>query len=147
MPRLKSTSLFCLVAWSLISCSNPATQAIDKAKAAEKVDEKASPDAKPPDAVSPLIDTSKFKSEINGVLSSLSSGEPDTAKLKAAASDILSTDAKVLSDSGIDRLYGNSNDPAVKAAGDALKKMRDGMGITPDKLDSIRKAASQLKTN
>jgi len=127
MPRLKSTALFCLVAWSLISCSNPA--------------------AKTDPAATPLIDTTKLKSEINGVLSSLSSGEPDTAKLKAAASDILSTDAKVLSDSGIDRLYGNSNDPAVKAASDALKKMRDGMGITPDKLDSIRKAASQLKTN
>jgi hypothetical protein len=137
MPCLKSTALFCLVAWSLISCSNPATQAIDQAKAAES--------ANP--AVTPLIDTTKLKSEINGVLSSLSSGQPDTAKLKAAASDILSTDAKVLSDSGIDRLYGNSNDPAVKAASDALKKMRNGMGLTPDKLDSIRKAASQLKTN
>jgi hypothetical protein len=150
MPRLKSTVLFCLVACSLItliSCSNPATQAIDKAKAAENAAAKADPEAKTPDGLSPLIDTTKLKSEINGVLSSLSSGQPDTAKLKAAASDILSTDAKVLSDSGIDRLYGNSNDPAVKAAGDALKKMRNGIGITPDKLDSIRKAASQLKTN
>jgi hypothetical protein len=70
-----------------------------------------------------------------------------TALFCLVASDILSTDAKVLSDSGIDQLYGNSNDPAVKAAGDALKKMRNGMGITPDKLDSIRKAANQLKTN
>jgi hypothetical protein len=137
MPRLKSTALFCLVAWSLISCSNPATQAIDKANAATKT----------PDGASLLIDTSKLKSEINGVLGSLASGQPDTAKLKAAAGDILSTDAKVLSDSGIDRLYGNSNDPAVKAASDALKKMRNGMGLTPDKLDSIRKAAGQLKTN
>ena len=127
----------------MISCSNPATQATDNARAAER----ASPDAKTPGDANPLIDTTKLKSEINGVLSSLSSGQPDTAKLKAAASDILSTDAKVLSDSGIDRLYGNSNDPAVKAAGDALKKMRNDMGLTPDKLDSLRKAASQLKTN
>jgi hypothetical protein len=142
MPRLKSTALFCLVAWSLISCSNAATQAIDKAKAAEK----ANSDAKTRDA-GPLIDTTKLKSEINGVLSSLSGGQPDTTQLKAAASDILSTDANVLSDSGIDQLYGNSKDPAVKSASDALKKMRNDMGLTPDKLDSMRKAASQLKTN
>ena len=136
MSHLKSTALFCLVAWSLISCSNPAAFTPGGATT----------DAKTPDAATPLIDTTKLKSEINGVLSSLK--RPTRHRqLKAAASDILSSDAKVLSDSGIDRLYGNSNDPAVKAASDALKKMRNGMGITPDKLDSIRKAASQLKTN
>jgi hypothetical protein len=68
---------------------------------------------------------------------------PDTSALKAAASDILTTDANVLSDSGIDQL-GDKNDPAAKAAQDALKKMRDGMGLTPAKLDSIRKAGASL---
>jgi hypothetical protein len=135
MSRLKSTALFWLVAWALItliSCSNPQAKTTNAAT---------------PDAVSPLIDTTKLKSDLNAVLGSLSGGKPDTAKLKAAASDILSTDAKVLSDSGIDQLYGNSKDPAVKSASDALKKMRDGMGITPDKLDSIRNAANLLKSN
>ena len=41
----------------------------------------------------------------------------------------MTTDAKILSDSGIDKMYGNSNDPAVKAAADTLKKMRNGMGL------------------
>jgi type IV pilus biogenesis protein CpaD/CtpE len=135
MSRIKSTVLFVMVVLSLAGCSNPTTKAAA-----------ASPDAKAaPDNINQLIDTTKLKSDLNNVLSSLASGKPDTAKLKAAASDILSTDAKVLSDSGIDQLYGNSSDPAVKAAGDALKKMRNSMGITPDKLDSIRKAANQLK--
>ena len=57
----------------------------------------------------------------------------------------MTTDAGILSDSGIDKMYGNSNDPSVITAKNALKKMRDGMGITPDKLDSIKKAAAQLK--
>jgi hypothetical protein len=95
----------------------------------------------------PLIDTQKLKSDLNDVLNSISSGKPDTNKLKAAASDILSTDATVLSDSGIDQFGGNSNDPAVKSAVEALKKMRNSIGITPDKLDSIKKAANQLTAN
>jgi hypothetical protein len=95
-----------------------------------------------------LIDTAKLKSDLSDVLNSMSSGKPDTAKLKKAASDILTTDATVLSDSGIDAMGGgNSNDPAVNSARAALKKMRDGMGLTPDKLDSIRKAAAQLGKN
>lgn len=93
----------------------------------------------------PLIDTTKLKSDLNDVLNGIASGTPDTNKLKAAASDILSTDAKVLSDSGIDQLSGNSNDPAVKAAAAELKKMRNAMGITPAALDSIKQAASTLK--
>ena len=101
----------------------------------------------PTAAAQPLIDTAKLQSDMNSVLSSLASGKPDTAKLKAAGSDILSTTAKVLSDSGIDQLYGNSNDPAVKAAAAELKKLRGGLGITPASLDSIRKAAAQLNKN
>lgn len=53
----------------------------------------------------------------------------------------------MLYDSGIDKLYGNSNDPGVKAAKDALLKMRNAMGITPGKSDSIKKAADGLSKN
>ena len=67
--------------------------------------------------------------------------------MKNAASDLITTDATILSDSGIDKMYGNSNDPSVKAAANTLKKMRNGTGITPDKLDSLKKAAEQLKQN
>lgn len=93
----------------------------------------------------PLIDTTKLKSDLNDVLNGIASGKPDTNKLKAAASDILSTDATVLSDSGIDQIGGNSNDPAVKSAVEELKKMRNAIGITPASLDSIRRAAATLK--
>ena len=92
-----------------------------------------------------MFDSTKLKSDLNDIISSVASGNPDTTKLKNAASDIMTTDAKILSDSGIDKMYGNSNEPSVIAAKNALKKMRDGMGITPDKLDSIKKAAAQLK--
>ncbi len=94
-----------------------------------------------------LIDTTKLKSDFNDVLTSVASGKPDTIKVKNAASNIITADAKILSDSGIDKVYGNSNDPAVKAAANTLKKMRNGMGLTPGKLDSMKKAAEQLKQN
>ena len=96
-------------------------------------------------SASPLLDTGKLQSDLNDMMSAVTSGSPDTTKLKNAGADILSTDAAMLSDSGIDKLYGNSNDPSVVAAKNSLKKMRDGMGITPDKLDSIKKAAAELK--
>ena len=133
MRLLQSNTFFCFLALSLAACSNPATQAADKTKS--------------PDNITQLIDTTKLKSDLSDVLNSISSGKPDTAKLKKAASDILTTDAKVLSDSGIDQLYGNSNDPAVKAAAAALKKMRNASGLTPDKLDSIKQAAAALHAN
>jgi ethanolamine ammonia-lyase small subunit len=91
-----------------------------------------------------LIDTEKLKQDIGDVMRSMDAQHPiDTNAMKAAASDILTTDATVLSDSGIDQL-GDKNDPAAKAAQDALKKMRDAMGLTPAKLDSIRKAGASL---
>jgi hypothetical protein len=99
------------------------------------------------DNASLLIDTTKLKADIGSVISSITSGHPDTNKLKAAGSDILRTTSDVLSDSGIDKLYGNSDDPAVRQAAAMLKKYRDGMGITPAALDSIRKAAEQLKNH
>lgn len=97
-------------------------------------------------AAQQILNTNKMKSDLNDVLSS-SAGKPDSNKLKHAASDILSTDAAMLYDSGIDKLYGNSNDPGVKAAKDALLKMRNAMGITPGKSDSIKKAADGLSKN
>ena len=99
------------------------------------------------DAVTQLIDTAALKSDMNNVLSGIASGKMDTNSLKKAAKDYLSTSQKVLSDSGIDQLYGNSNDPAVKAAAETLKKFRNASGLTPDKLDSLKKAAELLKVN
>ena len=96
-------------------------------------------------SASPLLDTGKLQSDSNDMMSAVTSGNPDTTKLKSAGADILSTDAALLSDSGIDKLYGNSNDPSLVAAKNSLKKMRDGMGITPHKLDSIKKAAAELR--
>lgn len=95
----------------------------------------------------PLMDTTKLKSDLNDIITSVASGNPDTIKLKNAASDIMTTDAKILSDSGIDKMYGNSNDPAIKAAANTLKKMRNGLGLTPGKLDSMKKEAEKLKSN
>jgi hypothetical protein len=90
------------------------------------------------------LDTEKLKQDIGDVMRSMDAGHPpDTNALKAAASDILTTDANVLSDSGIDQL-GDKNDPAAKQAQDELKKMRNAMGLTPAKLDSIRKAGASL---
>ena len=103
--------------------------------------------AKAADNASLPFDTAKLKADIGSVISSIESGHPDTNQLKAAGSDILTTTSNVLSDSGIDKLYGNSDDPAVKQAAAMLKKYRDAMGITPAALDSIRKAAEQLKNH
>jgi hypothetical protein len=91
-----------------------------------------------------LVDTDKLKQDIGDVMRSMDAAHPpDTSALKAAASDILTTDARVLSDSGIDQL-GDKNDPAAQQAQKELKKMRDAMGFTPAKLDSIRKAGASL---
>jgi hypothetical protein len=99
------------------------------------------------DPAKPLMDTEKLKQDIGDVMRSMDARDArdaaDTNALKRAASDILTTDANVLSDSGIDQL-GDKNDPSVKAAQDALKKMRNSMGITPAQLDSIRKAGASL---
>src|ERR1700710_1212892 len=72
-------------------------------------------DGKSADKQSPLADTTKMKADINNIVSSLTSEQPDTNKLKQAASDILSKDASILSDSGIDQLTGK--DPSASQAG------------------------------
>jgi hypothetical protein len=100
------------------------------------------------DAASQLIDTTKLRGEMNSLLNSIAtSGKPDTDVLKMTAKDVLNTTNQMLSDSGIDKLYGNSNDPSVKAAAAMLKKYRNGMGITPAELDSIKQAAARLNNN
>jgi hypothetical protein len=150
-------SLFCLFTWSLAGCSGltartsgqQAGQPGDKANdrpAAGQASPTAS-DPTPKDAVDQLVDTAKLQADMNSVLNSIASGKPDTNALKKAGKDFLTTSHDMLSDSGIDRLYGNSNDPAVKAAAEMLKKYRNATGLTPDKLDSLKKAADLLKAN
>ncbi len=92
-----------------------------------------------------IMDTGKIKSEVNELINGISTGKPDTAKMKTVGADVLSATASILSDTGISAMYGNSNDPSVKEAGDILKKMRNAMGITPDKLDSMKKAAEHIR--
>lgn len=115
------------------SSTNPSSVAADHAAADHAAD------------ANPLMDTARLKAEMNDLIGSIASGHPDTNAIKAAGSDILNTTASMLSDSGIDKLYGNSNDPSILAAKNALKKMRDTIGITPQMLDSIRKDAARLR--
>lgn len=136
------TTLFIIVLCT--SCNvNKIKDAIAKSDSTS-VEKKSSSQASD-ETSSPLIDTTKLKSDFSDVLTSVATG--DTTKLKNAAGDIMTTDAKILSDSGIDKMYGNSNDPSIKAAANTLKKMRNGIGLTPDKLDSIKKEAEKLKSN
>jgi hypothetical protein len=93
-----------------------------------------------------ILDTNKMKSDMSAV-TDLLNGKPDTNKLKNAAADILSTDAAILSDSGISKMYGNSNDPSVNTAKNMLIKMRNSIGITPGKLDSMKKSAAMLSND
>lgn len=128
---------------STYSCRN--NNSSSKNSTSDSAEKKSSATTNDATSASPLSDTTKLKSDLNDIISSVASGKPDTTKLKNAAGDIMQTDATILSDSGIDKMYGNSNDPSVTAAKNALKKMRGAMGITPDKLDNIKKAAAQLK--
>ncbi len=143
-----------MVALLLFSCknnnenskSNSVITSEKESPSSKNADDKESTTSKSiDDNTNELMDTTKLKGDMNDMLNSVISGKPDTTKLKKAAGDIMTTDANMLSDSGIDKMYGNSNDPSVKAAADALKKMRNGMGITPGKLDSMRKEASALQ--
>ena len=143
-----------MVALLLFSCknnnenskSNSVITSEKESPSSKNADDKESTTSKSiDDNTNELMDTTKLKGDMNDMLNSVISGKPDTTKLKKAAGDIMTTDANMLSDSGIDKMYGNSNDPSVKAAADALKKMRNGMGITPGKLDSMRKEADALQ--
>ena len=134
MRNIHSFPFFCLFALALTGCSGSASRSqATQVPAAPAVDQ--------------LIDTTKLKTDLDNVLSSVASGKPDTNALKQAAKDVLTTTHDMLSDSGIDKLYGTSNDPAVREAAETLKKYRNGIGITPAGLDSMKKAADLLKTN
>ena len=116
----------------------------------------------------------RIKADVNAVIQSVSNGQqPDMERLKEAGSDILSTAASLLSNSGIDGLTGNGGGPglpggggsgavssllggggapagagdgaAAEAAGGILKKLRDGLGLDGNALDGLRKAADELK--
>jgi hypothetical protein len=128
MKQLKMHIVIMATAFILLSCAG-------HTPAPKKITDDGHPAA--------LIDTTKLKGEITDVINSIANGKPDTNKLKAAGSDILKTDADVLSDSGISKL-GDKNDPAAREAQNILIKMRNSMGITPGKLDSIRKAGEAL---
>lgn len=89
-----------------------------------------------------IADTAKIKSDISDFVNSITSGKPDTTKLKHDARDILSTAVNVLSDPGIDKPTGN--DQSAKEAGSMVKKIRDATGLTPAALDSMKKTISTL---
>jgi hypothetical protein len=95
----------------------------------------------------------RIKADVNAVIQSASTGQPDMARLKEAGSDILSTAASLLSNAGIDGLTGNGGigapasggSGAEAEAGDIMKKLRDGLGLDGNALDGLRKAADELK--
>jgi hypothetical protein len=96
----------------------------------------------------------RIKADVNTVIQSMANGQPDTAKLREAGSDILSTAASLLSNAGIDGLTGNGVPSAIEGdgaaaeeAGGIFKKLRDGLGLNGNALDEIRHAADQLKNN
>ncbi|HVU58738.1 MAG TPA: hypothetical protein VHD83_26945 [Puia sp.] len=99
-----------------------------------------------PSPAQELFDTTRLKGEMNEILQGVTTGHPDTAKLKEAGADVLSTAAAVLSDTGISKLYGNDHDPSVQAAKDMLIRLRDSIGLNAQKLDEVKKAAEQLRS-
>src|ERR1700722_17638738 len=85
----------------------------------------------------------RIKADVNAVIQSVSNGQPDEQRLKEAGSDILSTAASFLSNSGIDGLTGSGGGSEAEA-GDIMKKLRDGLGLDGNALDGLRKAANDL---
>ncbi|HEY4290396.1 MAG TPA: hypothetical protein VGN00_25020 [Puia sp.] len=138
MQKILTLGVFVLAGWMLTGCSGLTAKSNGAVRPS-------SHDTSPSAGL--LIDTAKLQGDLNSVISSMAGGKPDTTAMKTAATDFLSTSDKVLSDSGIDALYGSSNDPSVKAAAAALKKWRNGMGFTPAKLDSLKKATQALREN
>lgn len=89
------------------------------------------------------IDTQRIKADIDTVMQSMASGNPDTERIKAAGSDLLNTAASILSNHGIDQLTGG--DPSAKAAGGIVEKLRNAIGLDGNALDGLQKAAEELK--
>jgi len=105
--------------------------------------------AKTDDAAKLLFDTTKLKGDMNTMMNTISDAasgrQPDTPILKASMADVMTTAGKVLSDSGIASMGGNEKDPSVMSAKKTLIKMRNGIGITPSALDSMKKTIAQLQ--
>jgi hypothetical protein len=134
MNSIKLFSAIILLSPFLFSCGGNAAQ--------QEVAKKA-------DSPQQLFDTAKIKSDMNTMMNTISDAasgkQPDTTKLKAAMADVMTTATKVLSDSGINAMGGDDNDPSVVAAKKTLVKMRNGIGVTPAAIDSMKKAIAQLQ--
>jgi hypothetical protein len=92
------------------------------------------------------INTERIKADINTVMQSIATGNPDTEKIKEAGSDLLNTAASILSDHGIDQMAGGAGGGASEeAAGGILKKLRDGLGLDGNALNGLKQAAEELK--
>jgi|GEM_PF-4453252 len=89
------------------------------------------------------INTDRIKTDVETVIQSIASGNPDTEKIKEAGSDLLNTAASILSNQGIDQLTGGG--ASEETAGGILKRLRDGLGLDGHALDGLRQAAEQLK--
>lgn len=89
------------------------------------------------------LNTQRIKADVDAVMQSIASGNPDTEKIKEAGSDLLNTAASILSNSGIDRMTGGG--APEEAAGGMLKKLRDGLGLDGNALDGLKQAAEELK--
>ncbi|HEV9037937.1 MAG TPA: hypothetical protein VGQ51_14980 [Puia sp.] len=89
------------------------------------------------------LNTNRIKTDIETVIQSMASGNPDTEKIKEAGSDLLNTAASILSNQGIDQLTGGG--APEEAAGGIFKRLRDGLGLDSHALDGLKQAAEQLK--
>ncbi|HTR28298.1 MAG TPA: hypothetical protein VMH27_03455 [Puia sp.] len=97
------------------------------------------------------FNTDRIKADIDTVMQSIATGNPDTEKIKEAGSDLLNTAASILSNTGIDHLTGGdtagqtAGGTSAQAAGEIVKKLRDGLGLDGHALDGLRQAAEELK--
>ena len=90
------------------------------------------------------INTERIRADINTVVQSIATGNPDTEKIKEAGSDILNIAASILSNHGIDQITGGG--ASEEGAGGILKKIRDGLGLDGNALDGLKQAAEELKS-
>ncbi|HVS95755.1 MAG TPA: hypothetical protein VHE54_04685 [Puia sp.] len=102
-------------------------------------------DQTPAGPASGPINTDRIKTDMDIVMQSIASGNPDTEKIREAGSDLINTAASILSNQGIDHLTGDG--APEEAAGGILKRLRDGLGLDGHALDGLKQAAEQLKTN
>src|SRR6185312_2676496 len=89
------------------------------------------------------VNTEGVKADIENVIQSISSGNPNMEKIKEAAGDLLDTAASILSNHGIGQMTGS--DPSAQPAGGIVEHLRDGLGLNSAALDSLRQTAEELK--